>query len=177
MVEEHWFLIAEDDAKAFLPPNTGRVVAGIWRIVETRPQDPEYKLVQELEHTAPARPGFTFVAGWQCKRIYSPEELLSAALFRCVISKDDIVDMVSSTDSYESVRTCPDCGAGRRQVNPLRLDTNKLPSRRDVVRILSGEWLVNRRLAGLLLVSRLHGFKLKTDTRQSRQFRFPSRPG
>lgn len=83
--------------------------------------------------------------GWAIHRKYTRQELLRASWVTLAVAPSyRLAGDIAGTE-YDPDGACPVCGAGRKQVGPLRLRLTELPRVRDIARASSGEWIVTPR--------------------------------
>lgn len=155
------FRIPEEDASRFLAAHEGKSLGGIVRVLRVATNDPLYVRIGQLDSMLRQREGKPFFLGWMPRRYYTSQELNSAALFRLRITAAFEPAGEECGTVYDSSTACPDCGAGRRQVSDLVLDLRKIPTNKDIARTIADEWIVNQRLAQLLVDHQVTGFQLR----------------
>lgn len=107
-------------------------------------------------------PSLGFVRGSiNVTRKYSSVELIKAELFRLFIRAFFEPAGVELGTVYDDSDACPRCGAGRRQLSPLRLDLSRLPMSADIAQTIAWtEWIVSDSLANLMAAEGFTGFRL-----------------
>lgn len=158
MIETIEIRVPESHAEKHLPDEVGTRL-GIVRKLELRPDDPLLKQVAQLDREFRSN-GRAFFTAWIPHRKYSAGELGEAELLKA--SAKQVFEPAGEecgTD-YEESTACPECGAGAKQTNELRLDLRKAPRNADFAETIAGERIVSQRLAECLIDSRLRGFTL-----------------
>jgi len=80
------------------------------------------------------------------RRVYTKNELLSADLFRLIITSVFEPAGEECGTVYDESQACPHCGWGWRQVSDLRLAVNAIPGRADIAKTIAEEIVVSERL-------------------------------
>jgi len=62
---------------------------------------------------------------------------------------------------YDEAVSCPTCGAGRKQVSPLKLNLRKIPKTKDLARTIADEWVVSQRLVNALVDANISGVEFQ----------------
>ncbi len=150
------FRVAERQAAAILGPGVGKVDGWV-RKIEVSPDDPLVEQLREADAEARSRGG-ALLLGWEVRRSYSEEELQSATLFRLTIGPTFEPTGEECGTVYDLASTCPVCGAGRRQVSPLALDSRRIPRKADLARTIAGdEWIASKRLVAAFEAAEVTG--------------------
>jgi hypothetical protein len=95
-------------------------------------------------------------------RRYSRTELENAKALRLIITAVFEPPGEETGTVYDDSKTCHLCGAGRIQRSDLILDLRQIPKNVDIARTIANEWIINDRLADLLLAHEFVGYKLGT---------------
>jgi hypothetical protein len=161
MKETIEFRINEDEAHLLFGSNEGRVLgSGLTRRVELPSSDPRLPRMAELQEQLLARRSYLY-SSWDIRRRYSAKELEAAELLRLVPTCFFEPVGEDCGTIYDTSAACSICGAGRRQVSDLVLDTAQIPKRADVPLTIAGEWVLSRRLADLLEREHVTGVELR----------------
>jgi hypothetical protein len=163
MKEMYEFRIDEKYAHRLFTPDEGRKLGPLVRKVILLPEDPRFERVGELQAEycrGTEKPRF-FFASAQIHRRYTRKELQAAELFQLMITA--VFEPVGEEcgTEYMEGSGCPECGSGKKQQGPLRLDLRKAPKTKDIARTLAHEWIVSQRLGELMIDHGLTGFELR----------------
>lgn len=146
-----------DEARQFLPPNLGREM-GMVRRVLLELNDPLVERIRQYD-LEKRRHDSIAVTFWTIYRQYTPEELKQAELFHLKVGPFFEPTGEDCGTVYDETKACPLCGVGASQVGPLHLDLKQIP-KRDIARTLGGELVVSARLADKLSNTGLRGCEL-----------------
>lgn len=167
------FRIPEEYARIHLEPGqgvplgSGPMPPSVRKLVVST-TDPLYQKIGELSR-AFLREGKFFFHGWDIRRYYSKEEIAAAELFQLFITAVFEPEGEECGTVYDYSEACEHCGFGRRQVSDLVLDLRKVPKSKDIAETISGdEWIVNQRLADLLVDAGATGFELRPVRHRAR---------
>ncbi len=155
------FRVQESYAKEFLPANLGKNLTDTVRKIQVPVGSEIYERIGELTKLVRTRYNTYFFAGWNIKRIYTKEELESAALLHLKITRAFEPVGIECGTIYDRTNTCEICGAGMRQMSELILDMNTIPKSVDIARTLSDEIVVSQELADILGENKITGCELK----------------
>lgn len=181
MKETIEFRIPEEDARMYLPADTGTMLGDSVRKVRVIRGDPLFDLIGEVDNYFRMR-GSSFYTSWQSYRSYSSHELEVAEVFHVwpkrvfepageecgtiydesgacnyVFSPEKVVNIAG-----HSIRlSAATCGVGARQVTPLFLDGRRIPRRLDFARTIAGEWVVSEQVVSVFHENGLIGANLE----------------
>lgn len=161
MHEIYEFRVLEEHAGRLFAPDEGTRLSSTVRKIMLRANDPRLPLVGELQKSiCKETPGFFFSYG-AIHRRYTKKELENAELFQLKITAAfEPIGEECGTEYIEG-SGCPECGSGKEQKGPLRLDLRKVPKNKDLARTIAHEWIVSQRLGELLIDAGLSGFELR----------------
>ena len=129
--------------------NEGKRVGSSVRRIELETTDPRFAEVGRLQRELRAKQGAPFFYGWNLKRKPSSLELRQANLFMLrVVAVFEPAGEERGT-KYDESSSCPNCGAGAKQIGPLILDVRRIPKGKDIAKTIGGEMIVSRRGAEL----------------------------
>jgi hypothetical protein len=164
------FRVQEQHAGRLFAPNEGKKLG--WtklfgdkfvtvRKIELSVDDPKFRRVGELDALIKKKPNGFFYAGWHIQRRYTVEEIESAELFQLVNAPAFEPTGEECGTVYDEKAACRICGAGRRQVSPLRLNLRKIPKTKDFARTIADEWVVSQRLVNALADANISGVEFQ----------------
>jgi hypothetical protein len=164
------FRVQEQHASRLFAPNEGKKLG--WtkqfgdefvtvRKVELLVDDPKFKRVGELEALIKKEPHGFFFAGWYFHRRYTAEEIKAAELFQLRNAPAFEPTGEECGTVYDEAVSCPTCGAGRKQVSPLKLNLRKIPKTKDLARTIADEWVVSQRLVNALVDANISGVEFQ----------------
>ena len=131
------------------------------RKVELSVDDPKFKRVGELEALIKKEPHGFFFAGWNLYRRYTTEEIRAAEIFQLRNAPAFEPTGEECGTVYDETVACPACGAGRKQVSPLRLNLRKISKTKDLARTVANEWVVSQRLVNALVDANISGIEFQ----------------
>lgn len=141
------FRIEEKDARRFLEPGEGEVLAGGVRKIEVEARDRLFARIGEIDRQF-QRQGSVFVLSWSVRRKYTKAELEAAEAFLLRVRATFEPEGERCGTEYDESAACARCGAGARQLNELRLEPGSLPRGKDFARTIAySEVVVSARLA------------------------------
>jgi hypothetical protein len=150
--------VLERNASKLFGSDEGKPL-GLVRVIHVDSNDPRIDEIKRLQEALHDNDDFLFAGCYKWFE-YSPEELKKAELFRLHITAVFEPAGEDCGTVYEEGEACPICGAGASQRTVLVLDLRKAPKRKDIARTIADEWIVNQRLAELLLDSGMLGYRL-----------------
>jgi hypothetical protein len=170
MQEIYEFRVQEQHASRLFAPNEGKKLG--WtklfgdkfvtvRKIELSADDPKFKRVGELNDLIKKEPNGFFFAGWNIHRRYAAEEIKAAELFQLRNAPAFEPTGEECGTVYDETIECLTCGAGRKQVSPLRLNLRKIPKAKDLVRTIANEWVVSQRLVNALVDANMSGVEFQ----------------
>lgn len=166
MLETFTFRMSEAAALEALGPNVGES-RGIARVVEITADDPLFEQLRKVD-LAWREQHRSFLLGWDIQRSYSDAELAAAKLFRLTVVPVFEPAGAECGTQYNDSKGC-ECGHGREQVSPLRIDGKRIPAAKDLAETIAGEeWIVSQRLADFLKRDELTGLELRAVERCKR---------
>ena len=113
------FRIPEKTARELLAPDEGETVGGIARKVVLTTDSPQFEVFRELAIERREQGAEPFVS-WRIRRIYSDVEIQNAKALRLIPEATIEPAGEELGTLYDESDVCPYCGAGRRQLSPLR---------------------------------------------------------
>lgn len=144
MIETLELRVNEEHASRVFSDTEG-VRLGQWvRKVVLSVDDPRLAQVREIDLELRAN-GARLFGWWYFHRKYKPAELRDAPLLTVGVAPSHLFSGEEAGTTYDESTACPVCGAGRRQVGPLRLRMGKLPRVNDIVLSSTDEWIVSAR--------------------------------
>jgi hypothetical protein len=157
--------LPEEWARENLGP-IGKTLGQLTRSLKVDTNDPLFhRLKNKLRQQKKAAP--IGMSAW-FRRVYTPEELARAELFRLNINSVFEPAGEECGTAYDASGACPQCGAGRRQISDLVLDLRKVSRTKDIARSIADEWIVSQRLAQLLAETGMSGFELRRVRHKAR---------
>jgi hypothetical protein len=163
------FRIEEKDAQRYLRPEDGEVIGpgGDVRKLVVDSSDSRVETIRKLEHQFRQR-GTFFFSSWNIHRQYTPKELENAELLHLRLRTAFEPPGECCGTEYDDAAACPNCGAGARQLNELRLEPSSLPRGKDLARTIAwNELLVSARLAEAMRAHALSGARFLPVVRKS----------
>jgi len=122
--------------------------------------DPRIPQIRRVEDRLKAN-GHSLYSGCFIHYRYTRSEIAAAELFFIWITAAFEPPGELCGTVFDESETCPECGAGRKQVSDLVLDLRKAPKTKDIAgTIARDEWLISQRLAELMVDAKLTGFDL-----------------
>lgn len=97
---------------------------------------------------------------WDIVRSYTPHEIRNARLFMLRLPPTHMAAEEYGSE-YDESSSCTQCGAGARQVGPLRIHNGKLPRSRDIIQLWGGELLISGRATSLIREQRISGYSVR----------------
>jgi hypothetical protein len=104
--------------------------------------------------------GRVFFTSWDIVREYSREELECAELFRLRMHSVFEPCGEECGTEYDESTACAICGAGRKKVSDLVLNTRRIPKKKDFARSIADEIVVSERVAEVIRREGLTGAAL-----------------
>ena len=151
------FRIEEKDARRFLEPGEGEVLAGGVRKVQVEARERLFARIGEIDRQF-QRQGSVFVLSWSVRRKYTKAELEAAQAFFLKVSATFEPEGERCGTEYDESTACPRCGAGARQLNELRLESGSPPHGKALARTIAySEVIASARLVEALRANGMTG--------------------
>lgn len=154
------FRVDEQFAPMLFTEREGKRLGDTVRKVEIETNDPRYEQVGRLQFELTAKQGKPFFYGWELWRQYTKTELATADLFSLRITAVFEPAGEERGTKYDEPSSCPNCGAGAKQVGPLILDVKRIPKGKDIAKTIAGEVVVSHRLVELFEKHEITGVEL-----------------
>jgi hypothetical protein len=139
------FRIDERFAPMLFAESEGKRFGNSVRKIELDTDDPRFKRIGELQKELMKSYGKPFFYGWEIIRKYGARELANAELFYMRITSIFEPAGEECGTKYDESVACRTCGAGAKQIGPLRLDVSRIPKGKDFAKSISGEIVVSQR--------------------------------
>lgn len=143
------FRIDERFAPMLFAESEGKRVGTSVRQIEIETTDPRFAQVGRLQREFREKEGKPFFYGWNLKRKPSSQELRQASLFSLRVTAVFEPAGEERGTKYDESSTCPNCGAGAKQIGALILDVKRIPKGKDIAKTIAGEIVVSLRVAEL----------------------------
>ncbi len=124
--------------------NEGKDLGTSVKLIEISRNDPRYNEIPAISKKVELKHNRSFFYGWEIKRQYSKKELDSAPLLHCKIKPVFEPAGEECGTVYDDTVACSICGAGGKQISPLKLSKGSIP-KKDVARTIAGEIVVSHR--------------------------------
>ena len=98
-----------------------------------------------------------FFGGWKYVRKYTTKEITDARLFQIDVRKYFEPTGEECGTKYDETYACPICGAGRKQVSPLRLKKGRFLNKRDLATTIGNEIVVSKRFVEVMKANDIKG--------------------
>ncbi len=146
MKEVFEFRVAEDVARARIPPDAGRST-GLVRTLSVSRTDPLFETIGQIDEEM-RHGGRAFFTSWSVKRTYTKQEFESADLL--LISPQRVFEPAGEEcgTSYDERNSECNCGGKAVQTGDLFLEKSSLPSA-DFSKTIAGEVVVSKRVVDL----------------------------
>lgn len=163
MKEVFEFRVKENYVKGLFNDKDGKLLAPDLRKVCITRKHPNFAKLGEIDKHFQAsnyEKGYAY-SSWSIARYYTKKEIERAELFDLQWTR--VFDPCGEEcgTEYDDSEVCQLCGYGRKQTGDLRLDYRKLPKRADLARSLWWDYLINQRLAEILVDAKITGFELR----------------
>jgi hypothetical protein len=131
------FRIDERKARRFLDPEEGDLLGGDVRKLVVETSDPSFAKVGRIHRELREREDTNFFSSWGIRRKYTQAEMEAAELFSLRIRATVEPEGERCGTQYDDSAGCPHCGVGARQLNELRLESNRLPRGKELARTIA----------------------------------------
>lgn len=149
IIERHAHLLFADDEGERLDDSIRKIAISC--------NDPKYPQIGILDARLNREGRGSFFLGWHISRRYSRKELDAATLFQLIPSSTFEPCGEECGTEYDENSACVICGAGARQVSPLRLRRSSLSPRKDIAISIAGELVVSDRFVDLFRGHKMQG--------------------
>lgn len=127
------------------------------KVVKIDTHSPIFEEVGKMDKYIREKYGTFFFAGWNYIRTYTKKELADARLFQMYVRKYFEPTGEECGTEYDESCACKLCGAGRKQISPLRIKKGRYLNKRDVAITIGGEIVVSKNFVEAIRTNGIEG--------------------
>ena len=157
MREKYEFRINEEHAHLLFGPEEGKRCGIIARSITLFSDDERFQEIGIIKKRMLRETGELFFFSWYLERGYTKKELAEASLFHLPVFARFEPTGEDCGTLYDESASCDICGAGARQLTPLRLPCRRIPKSRDIAKTIGGELVVSQRFVDFCTAARATG--------------------